>query len=176
MGPTLVINNYVHAWRIRGMDHAMRQIGGIVVREPRRAFPGVELRERTKLRRGLLYRTLESLVDQGWLGVDSMHLGGRLMNVYFVTQLGTHQFAALLGHSNGDGDISSGDNSCRQVEERSVRVERVDPYHVALVSEAQEAQVIPNNEFAQMLADVRGGEWDELDCHKDGGSVSRIRT
>lgn len=93
------------------MEDARRRIGGIVLRGPRRVYSGVELLERTALRRGVLYRTLENLVDHKWLGVDSAVLNGRRQNVYFITERGTHLFAALLA----DHDIHSGDKSCRQV-------------------------------------------------------------
>lgn len=148
------------------MEQAKREIGAIVLREPRRAFPGVELRERTKLGRGVMYRTLDALVGQGWLGVDSMILGERRMNGYFITERGKLLFADLLGHSSGDDDIHSGDNLCRQVLENPVRVERIDEYSLAVISEAGESVVIPNNEFGQWLADLRAGRWDREDCYR----------
>jgi hypothetical protein len=111
LGPR-VIKNYVHAWRVRGMADAKRRIGAIVLSDSAiRMYSGVELRERTGLRRGVLYRTLDGLTDARWLGVEPAILNGRRQNCYFITGRGAHLFAALLA----DHDIHSGDNSCRQV-------------------------------------------------------------
>lgn len=111
MGRTTLIKDYLYAWRYRGTEKAMREIGRIVMNEPRRAFPCVELRERTRLRRGLMYRTLESLVDVEWLGVDAVRIGGRRVSVYYVAERGKLCFPSLLT----DHDIHSGDKSWRQV-------------------------------------------------------------
>lgn len=111
MGTKLVINNVIRAWRTRGMECARSEIGAVLTRYPRRIFPGVELRERTKLRRGLMYRTLNSLVDAEWVGVDSTILDGRRVNAYFITERGKHLFPTVLANH----DIHSGDKLCRQV-------------------------------------------------------------
>ena len=106
-----MINTFVHAMRARGRNEAKRRIGVVVLNGPRRLFSGPELRERTKLRRWLLYQTLENLVDAKWLGVEPVYLSGRRQNAYYVTDRGLDLFPAVLA----DHDIHSGDKSWRQV-------------------------------------------------------------
>lgn len=40
-----------------------------------------------------------------------------------------------------------------------MRVERVDPQHVALISSAGEAMILPNVEFTVMCNRIRGGDF-----------------
>ena len=46
--------------------------------------------------------------------------------------------------------------------ENSVRVERVDPFTIVVISEAGEAVTISNGEFLQMMESVYAGQWDAL--------------
>lgn len=109
---TQLIKNYIRAWKVKGMDDAKRRIGAVMLKDsPIRMYSGVELRERTGLRSGVLYRTLDGLADAKWLDIEAAILDGRRQDCYFITERGKHMFAALLA----DHDIHSGDKSCRQV-------------------------------------------------------------